>query len=279
MNFFVDAYDLTLKAIYFALGFPLTDCFFYAIIFYLLIRKYGGKKFLWIKLKSLSDEQNGEDSEREYKKKRNTDLVWIALCFLGIKMMVLPVAMFKFFDDSAQFGDTTYSLERDELLLVAGLHGMTLIPFVWIPAYMGINKFRQWVDVETMVTWKYHDQRRKCFWSGYKDSCGYAMDMARALYRDDESLEIGLKYVEVHKDGDHYKWCRALTTLQRHAEQVENIEMYKNLVKKKCELDCNKACRVHKYAQVLPEHRLKNKFSGRSKLSSFLRWRFVSPLL
>lgn len=204
MNFFIDAYDFILTSIYQIIGtVALFDCAFYALLILFVIKKMGGKKFLFWKLRFFNPPTGKERGPFRNKKFRFfADLVFVSyLIFFAVKLPVYA----KFFNPLSEsyvdvHTDSAYFIERDRKLIRTGELGLILMPYVWMPVVIVTNKFRQWVGDETRVTWKYHDKRRECIWSGYEDSsCGYAMTMARALHRDDESLSIGKKYVKARK--------------------------------------------------------------------------------
>lgn len=276
MNFLIDTYDLFIRALAYIIMIPFTEGIIVAFVSLFLIKKMGFTKLFSVQLLSLTPTSPSDEGFKRNKRYRLFNdifnLTLIFLIFVRLPLWGINKDLFFYKDYVNENTNDTYKLERDKLLEAAGMIGLPLFPYVWIPLVIGINKYRQSVGAETMVTWKFHDQRRECFWSGYKDSsCISAMDMARALHQDSESLEIGLKYVEAYKGGRQYNQCLTVNALRRHAEQTENIEMYKELAKKRCELNCNLGCEDHEYAQILPDYRLRNKFSQRSKPSSFLK--------
>ena len=274
MNFFVDAYHFLIMAISYVILFPFTEGVIVSFICLFVMKKMGATKFLWIKMLSLTPVSDRDEDLKKSKKYRLfNDVFYLTLIFVVFFRVPLWAISQKFLfhkDIVYERTDSAYKLERDEWLEASLMAGLPLFPYVWIPIVVGINKYRQWVDIETMVTWKYHDERRQCFWSGYKDSCGYAMDMARALYRDDESLKIGLNYVEANKNAGRYNQCYGANAMQYHAEETRNVEMYKKWAKRRCELGCSDDCWRHKHAQSASDSEIRMKFQSRAKPSSFI---------
>ena len=277
MNLLIDTYDSILRTFFWMLAFPLTEALIISFTCLYVLKKMGWKRFFGVKMLSLAPVSYEDEGLKENKGYRlfNDVLTLTTFFFIFVKTPVLlfEEKYFSYKDYIDKHTNDSYKLERDELFENVVVIGLPTLPFLWMPIVIGVNKYRQWVDMETFATWIYHENRKVCFQSGYKDSsCEYAMDIARALYRDNESLEIGLSYVEANKNANHYRYCEALTTVQRHAEQTDNIEMYKKWVKKRCEHDCpHHACRSYKLVQDFSDARLRmNIFSDRAKPSSFI---------
>jgi hypothetical protein len=192
-------------AISYVIAFPFTEGVIVAFICLFIMRRLGVTKLLWIKMLSLtpvSDSDEGVKKNKRYSLFNDVfNLTMIFVIFVKLPLWGINQNLAFYQDTVNEMTDSTYELKRDEWFKTSCMIGLPLFPYVWIPIVVGVNKYRQWVDAETMVTWKYHDNRRECFWSDYTDSsCEYAMDIARALHRDSDSLRIGLEYVEEKKE-------------------------------------------------------------------------------
>lgn len=78
------------------------------------------------------------------------------------------------------------------------------------------------------------------------------------------------KYANRDKFGE-YDYCSALHDLRIHAEETEDVDLYKEMVKKRCELDCVDDCWRHEQAKDTHPRFIKSKFRNRRSISSLLR--------